>query len=179
VSRLRRIADRERIFFVTANIARGQTPFTPNERYIVLETLAAQRTSGALLLYGYVVMPDHLHLLLRPNSSGLMETLRDFKRISALRIALAGKRTGPLWQARYFDHILRRARNFSEKLDYIHRNPVEAGLVAAPADWHWSSVLAYVDMRDTLPHASPRQSAPIPVDPIALPFDASASLWPL
>jgi len=108
---------------------------------------------------------------------GLMETLRDFKRSSAHRVALAGKRTGPLWQARYFDHILRRVRDFSEKLDYIHRNPVEAGLVAASTDWHWSSVLACVDTNDT--HASPRQSAPIPVDPISLPFDANASLWPL
>lgn len=70
MSRLRRIADCERIFFVTTNIAGGQTSFTPNERHIVLDTLAAQRTAGVLLLYGYVVMPDHLHLLFRPNSSG-------------------------------------------------------------------------------------------------------------
>ncbi len=45
-----------------------------------------------------------------------------------------------LWQADYWDRFIRNARHYAAAVDYIHRNPVEAGLVKSPEDWAWSSV---------------------------------------
>ena len=171
MSRLRRLEDRDRIFFVTSNIARTQTPLVPIERDLVLETLATQRAAGRLLLFAYVVMPDHVHLLLAARELGLAAAMRDFKQLVTHRLAQDSKRSGPLLQPRYFDRILRAARDFTEKLDYIHNNPVAAGLCAAPTAWRWSSAAAYAKSLDGC-------EAPLPVDTIDLPCDSKAWLRP-
>jgi putative transposase len=179
VSRLRRLEDRDRIFFVTTNITRAQAPLAPAERDALLETLAEQRASGALLLFAYVVMPDHVHVLLAPHGCGLIAVMRDFKQLATHRLAQAGRRAGPLWQPRYFDHILRHARDFSEKLDYIHRNPVEAGFAATPTDWRWSSAAAYVRiLAASVDGARDNITPPVAVDTVELPLDGQAWLRP-
>lgn len=73
-----------------------------------------------------------------------------------------------VWQRRYFDHIIRRVHDFWDKLEYIHQNPVAAGLAQQPENWPWSSYAAYTK----------RGEPPIPVDPIDLPVDRNALLWP-
>src|SRR5580704_446638 len=47
--------------------------------------------------------------------------------------------SGSFWQKRYYDRNVRDAREFSNKLRYVHRNPVKRGLVDDPAEWKWSS----------------------------------------
>jgi REP element-mobilizing transposase RayT len=68
MTRLRRIEVRDRIFFITFNIARGVSVLSESERDLVLATLQALRGPDDFALYGYVVMPDHAHLLLHPRS---------------------------------------------------------------------------------------------------------------
>ncbi len=63
MSRLRRIADRDRIFFVTTNILKTVAPLSPPERDLLLQVLDALRTSHNCLILGYVIMPNHAHLL--------------------------------------------------------------------------------------------------------------------
>jgi putative transposase len=93
-------------------------------------------------VYGYVVMPDHVHLLAsEPEREGLARALQSLKQSVARRLALrAGE---PFWQARYYDFNVWSERKFREKLRYIHRNPVTRGLVASPKDWPGSSFRAY------------------------------------
>jgi REP element-mobilizing transposase RayT len=168
MSRLRRIADRDRIFFVTTNLARLATAFSPVERDVVLEHIGQQHIQGDCLLFGYVVMPTHFHLLLMPQERGLTATMHALKRLTAEDILRRRVTRGPLWQARYFDFILRRVHDFWEKLDYIHQNPVAAGLVKRPEEWHWSSAAQYA-------HAGESR---VPVDAVDLPADRNALLWP-
>ena len=82
-------------------------------------------------------MPEHVHLLLtEPELQRLDNTLRALKgQTSKL---LKGPRP-QFWQTRYYDFNLFTETKFAEKLRYIHRNPVERGLVAKPEDWPWSS----------------------------------------
>ena len=75
---------------------------------------------------------------------------------------------GPIWQARYFDFILRRVRDFWDKLEYIHQNPVEAGLVKRAGEWHWSSAAQY---------AKPG-AGPVVVDAVNLPAERNAFISP-
>jgi REP element-mobilizing transposase RayT len=168
MSRLRRIADRDRVFFVTTNLAIKVSSLSPVERDLILRHLDRQRMQGNLLLFGYVVMPRHFHLLLMPNGRGLAATMHALKRLSAEDLLRIRGTRGPIWQARYFDFILRRAHDFWDKLEYIHQNPVTAGLVKRPEEWRWSSAA----------HYAKSGRAPVLVDAVNLPADRDALLWP-
>jgi len=104
-------------------------------------------------LYGFAVMGNHVHLILRPrlmnsNSSGAQEVcywpvwkitgeLKGYTAREANR--LLGRVNQPFWQEESYDHWIRNAEEFRRILDYIEFNPVRAGLVRAPEDWRWSS----------------------------------------
>src|ERR1019366_2989643 len=168
MSRLRRIATHDRIFFVTTNVLRPRLPLSEAERDTVLHVVASQHARGAFWLYGYVVMPDHLHLLLRPHNADLSEGIRAIKSITAVRVMRHRDDRGPLWQPRYFDNIVRHVGELWKKLEYIHNNPLAAELVARADEWRWSSFRAYL----------PTGAAPIPIDKFDLPVDEHALLWP-
>ncbi len=106
MSRLRRIADRDRIFFVTTNLARLVPTLSSRERDLVLEQLKRQRLKSFFLLFGYVVMPGHLHLLLMPHGRGLAAAMHALKRTTAEELVRIRGSRGPVWQARYYDFVL-------------------------------------------------------------------------
>ncbi len=88
---------------------------------------------------GYVVMPEHVHLLVTEPGKGLLAV-----GLQALKLSVA-KRAGqrPFWQARYYDFNVFTAAKRLEKLHYMHANPVKRGLVVNPEDWPWSSYRYY------------------------------------
>ena len=143
MTRLRRIEDRDRYCFVTTNLSRGARPLTPTECDLILKVLSGQRKLGAFFLFGYALMPTHIPLLLSTPNMPLVCIMLIFKSKMWYEILEARGGHGPFWQERYFDAIIRRVRNFWEKLEYIHRNPVEAGLVEKKEDWQWSSYRHY------------------------------------
>jgi putative transposase len=100
------------------------------------------RTRYKFRVYGYVVMPEHVHLLISEPEVSTLSTA-----IQALKISVARHaRTlgiSPLWQKRYFDHNVRTYQSFLDKLRYIHRNPVKRNLCANPEDWPCSSFRHY------------------------------------
>ena len=168
MTRLRRIEDRDRIFFVTFNLERGIRPLSVGERDLVLRTLCELRGPDDFALFGYVVMPDHVHLLLWPKSVSLVRVLRDLKSKTGFALAKSRNAHGPIWQRSYFDFICRRAHDFGEKLEYIHNNAVAAGLVPQAQDWRWSSYRYYAKLGEPL----------IKPDFIDLSGDPNDLLWP-
>ena len=115
------------------------------------------RRNYELCVYGYVVMPEHVHLLLsEPQCGTLADALKSLKQGVSRRLLRdfplkpeAGLNGAPLdlvehfWQKRYYDFNIRNYEQFVEKLRYIHRNPVRAGLCERPEDWEWSSFRHY------------------------------------
>ena len=93
------------------------------------------RRRYGFVVAGYVVIPEHVHLLLgEPRKSVLAKV------IQALKLSVVMQRKEqPFWQARYYDFNVYSERKRAEKLRYMHRNPVKRGLVAEPAAWAWSS----------------------------------------
>jgi putative transposase len=82
-------------------------------------------------------MPEHVHLLIsEPKTRPLSTTLSVLKR--KISKSLKGNRP-QFWQTRYYDFNVVSQAKFTEKLRYIHRNPVERDLVVNPEDWPWSS----------------------------------------
>jgi REP-associated tyrosine transposase len=106
---------------------------------LFLEVLERMRCRFALCIYGYVVMPDHVHLLVSEPERGLLAEAMHYLKLSfAKRLGM-----GVFWQKRYYDRNVRSADEFREKLRYVHRNPVKAGLCQRPEDWKWSSFRHY------------------------------------
>ena len=92
---------------------------------------------------GYVIMPEHIHLMVsEPESKPLSTALQALKQ-SVSRI-LALRHAEPFWQARYYDFNVWSNKKRIEKLRYMHRNPVARGFVAKPEDWRWSSYKHYL-----------------------------------
>ena len=99
------------------------------------------RRSFGLCVYGYVVMPEHVHLLIsEPQRQTLADALKSLKQGVSRRLIADAEH---FWQKRYYDFNVRNYRQFVEKLRYIHRNPVKRGLCERPEDWQWSSFRHY------------------------------------
>jgi len=126
--------------------------FTCYHRRPLLNSAAKRRTfelalerirrKYQLCVYGYVVMPEHVHVLLsEPERSNLAQAIKSLKQGVSRR--LIGVSDKAFWQQRYYDHNVRSYVSFVGKLRYIHRNPVKRGLCEKPEDWEWSSFRHY------------------------------------
>ena len=90
-------------------------------------------------LHSYVVMPNHVHMLITPQIevSKLMQSLKRFTARRANRmLSLTGQ---PFWQDESYDRLVRDQKEFERIASYIERNPVTAGLATAPEEFPWSS----------------------------------------
>jgi REP element-mobilizing transposase RayT len=109
----------------------------------VAQAVAAALRRGEELrhyrLHAFVVMPNHVHMLIEPR----VDTVRLLKALEGSTASLANRilrRTHrPFWQDESFDHWVRNSAEFERIRRYIERNPVSAGLVQRPEDWPWSS----------------------------------------
>jgi putative transposase len=144
MARLRRLVLSGKAFFITTNLRRGLTPFSPKERDILCEAIAEVRTRRRFRLPGFVVMPDHLHLLILPAAEQTISAVvQELKYVSGRHINALRGTQGSLWQKGFFDRFMRTPQEFFETLDYMHQNPVRKVLAAAPTEWRWSSAAAY------------------------------------
>ena len=149
---LKRYQDRGDLHFITFSCYQRQ-PFlsTPHACRVFEQTLEDVRRWYGLYVKGYVVMPEHVHLLVsEPERSSLRVALQMLKQTVAQKLkhslsaSLGGKKAPKrFWQVRYYDFNVRTRAKQIEKLRYIHRNPVHRGLVEKPEEWPWSSFLHY------------------------------------
>ena len=152
---LRRSQKSGQSHFVTFSCYRRQPNFASADVYDLFPLcLEDMRRRFAMRIYGYVVMPEHVHLLLSEPEHGTLADAMHYlklsftKRLRSRRQSLAqvsvqkartgAPATGLFWQKRYYDRNVRDAEEFAIKLRYLHRNPVERGLVKEPGDWMWT-----------------------------------------
>jgi len=163
------------LHFITCSCYR-RLPFlgTAGARDCFLKTLSDVRDRYDFALLGFVVMPEHIHLLIsEPNVGNPSTVMRVLKqRVSRNLRARRRKRTAagqmrlwddsPLslhprfWQRRFYDFNVWSTRKRNEKINYMHFNPVKRGLTPTPKEWRWSSYLFYRN-------AEPGLCAPNPV----------------
>jgi len=99
----------------------------------------------AFRLFGYCLMPDHIHVLLSSGESGVSvgEWLRLFKSHTTSRYLKKGYRP-PLWQRSAFDHVCRDGETVETVLAYIVNNPVRRRLVGDWKEWPWTRILVEI-----------------------------------
>lgn len=108
---------------------------------VVIEALV-HRDREQYILYDYVVMPDHVHLIMKPyvvkgGSRRLSRILQSLKAWTSRRINEVLGRRGPLWQPETYDHIIDGLAEYQKWSAYIHDNPHRKGLVAEGEGWPW------------------------------------------
>jgi REP element-mobilizing transposase RayT len=155
-------------YFLTLHVVDWVDVFTREVyRKEILDSLTYCRKSKGLVLYAYVLMTNHLHILARAENENLPDILRDFKKFTAsqiLRLIQAGPESRQDWMLKRFEFAARsnvRSAEFQfwthenhaieiqspyftkQKVDYIHKNPVRAGWVAEPWEWLYSSASNY------------------------------------
>ena len=113
----------------------------------------AQMVQGSLLtfdsqryrLLAWVVMPNHVHVLFQPmNSWTVAKVVAAWKKFTARKICDCLRSTreqpsAPVWHREYWDRYIRDQTHLHQAIEYIHMNPVKAGLAASPESWPWSS----------------------------------------
>lgn len=159
---LKRYYDRGDLHFITFSCYR-RLPLlgTVRARNTFINALAQVRDKYRCNLAGYVVMPEHIHLLIGEPRQGNPSTvvhslkLRVSKRMRRRREKKSDQATLPFregesklpqfWQKRFYDFNVYSANKRKEKLEYMHRNPVTRKLVKDPKDWIWSSYASYTN----------------------------------
>jgi REP element-mobilizing transposase RayT len=134
---------------------------------VLREPAAAAMVQDSLLhfdslryrLLAWAVMPNHVHVLFQPLPGWTVaQIVASWKRFTARRICdfcragnpgtpgtanlPIGKNPTPVWHREYWDRFIRNERHFQQAVEYIHQNPVKAGLVGRPDQWPWSSAFA-------------------------------------
>jgi putative transposase len=118
---------------------------------LIIEDLKFYRKKHGFLLHGYVIMPDHLHILISAQGNAtISQIMHDLKSHTAQEINLTLGRQGPFWQEGFYDHIVRDERDFQRKIDYIHKNPLRSGLAAEISDYPLSSFRNYYAEDDSM-----------------------------
>jgi REP element-mobilizing transposase RayT len=158
-----KIYEEEYSYFVTSSIVEGLPLFMdPKLCSIILDSLTYAQQVNNLLLYGYVIMPNHIHLIIK--GEHLSKGLRAFKSYTARCIVnylednhktrlLKQLRSWKLdhhkdssyqvWQEGFHPKQISTPEMMEQKLNYIHFNPVKSGFVESPLDWRYSSASNY------------------------------------
>jgi len=135
-SRLKRYYGAGDFHFITCSCYRRQPLLnTPARRDLFLRVLEEVRIRYAFVVAGYVVMPEHFHLLMSEPETDTPSLVLQALRQSAPAFHV--------WQRRFYDFNVWTERKRIEKLRYMHRNPVKRGLVKEPEQWMWSSFRSY------------------------------------
>ena len=146
---------------------------TVRARNVFVDALGKIRERYGFLLVGYVVMPEHVHLLIsepcKDTPSIVLKVLqqrvsRDLRKrnrrepAGQLRLSFMRGAEGlpRFWQPRFYDFKVYSAKKKREKLEYMHANPVTRGLVQHPKDWPWSSFSFY----------GKGEAGLVPIDPV-------------
>ncbi|MGH7908258.1 MAG: REP-associated tyrosine transposase [Thermodesulfobacteriota bacterium] len=129
------------IYFVTSKTKNNIPIFlNPNNAEIFIKTLFDCRDRYGFLLLGFVVMPDHFHILIMPKEGyKISSEVQKIKSLFAYKMREIGIK-GSLWQKSFYDFIGYSEEKCREKLNYIHANPIRKGLVKDLRDYRFSSI---------------------------------------
>ena len=135
-------------YFITTRAFNGQSLFqSERTANLLLDTLLHYRALGKFFFHEFVIMPNHLHVLLTPGVETTIEQAVQF--IKGGFSHRAGKELAiarEIWQRGYVDHRVRDSRDFQHHRDYIRMNPVRARLSVVPEEYAYSSAFPGVSL---------------------------------
>ncbi len=171
-----KIWDQNKAYFLTLTVVGWIDVFTrKNHKLAIIDSLTYCQKEKGLVIFGYCLMPSHLHLIARSESeSSLSDIMRDFKKFTSKKIIKQilnepesrtdwmleyfkkagveskGESHYKFWQEGNHPEIISSNKFFDEKLDYIHNNPVKELIVEKPEDYYFSSARNYAGLDNCL-----------------------------
>jgi putative transposase len=153
------------VYFVTTSVVGKIAIFhIPPLRQILIDNLIFYQNHGDFELIAYVIMPSHIHLIINPIKHDISKCVGNYKRMTSRQIGAwlhANSKTelleklritatleptpdSRIWQYRYDCLSITEDKTLRDKIDYIHNNPVKAGLAKNSQDWEYSSARNYL-----------------------------------
>lgn len=150
----------QQTYFVTTNVRNREWIFVdrstnkPRDTYcnVLMNNLGFYRKKYSFLFHGFVIMPDHTHILLTLGPQGtIIDVFRDWKHRTGYEMNRLLNRRGPFWQRDFWAHAVGHDWEFETKLQYLHDNPVRLGLVGDSLEWAYSSARWYEGVPSIFP----------------------------
>lgn len=142
-------------YFITINLADRNSSLLSHRINELRQSMVWVKTRHPFRLEAVVVMPNHLHFLMRlpegdANYSQRISLIKgDFSKrivkIEDISASRKAKRERNIWQRRFWEHWIRDERDFEFHINYIHNNPVKHGYVRRPSDWKYSSIHKFIE----------------------------------
>ena len=161
-----RIIDTDQIYFITATIIEWLPVFTRKTYFeVLIDSLNYSRTNKGLKIYAYVIMDNHFHLFCQGDNLGkIIKEIKSHTAREIIKLAEQDNKTWLLNQLSYYKlkhkvgsaHQVWQEGNhpkqisseeaLRQKIEYLHHNPVRAGLAERPEDWPYSSARDWVGL---------------------------------
>lgn len=152
-------------FFTVVTYLRRHVFTTDVSSKLLKSAMAEARQRLPFSIDAIVLLPDHLHMVMRlpEGDDDFPARLAKIKRNFTEAYLAAGGRDGPsnpsrqrqryrgVWQKRYYEHAICDYDDFKRHLDYVHANPVKHGLAHRPSEWAWSTFHRYVESGEYAP----------------------------
>ena len=145
MSRKQRLCSEALVYHITSRGINKERIFRAKSDYKkYLFILRESKRKFKFLLYCYVLMPNHIHLVLETTKYGnISQIMQKLNSSYAMYVNKRRNRVGHLFQGRFFSRVVDKDSYLLELSRYIHLNPVKAGLVKEPEDYLWSSYNDY------------------------------------
>jgi len=159
-----KIYDKEGVYFVTSTTVEWIPIFTRKKYFeIIIQSLTFCRKNKGLRIYAFIIMDNHIHMIV--SGQNLSQTMKEFKSFTATEIIKVSRQDNRQWLLNQLEFYKKKHKNnsthqvwqegfhpkqmtsdemLSQKVDYIHYNPVEAGFVKKAEDWIYSSASNYI-----------------------------------
>jgi len=126
---------------MTTTVTTGRKPIFGDRKSadILLNAILFGRRQGWYYLLSFVIMPDHMHLIVVPEDRSISECMKSIKGFSARQINKLHQTGGPIWQTGFYDYILYDEEKVLSRMRYVENNPVIKGIAANPEDYEYSS----------------------------------------
>ncbi len=139
MSKLRRYYSQGNIYFVTI-VTFNRSNILDNHQELFLESMKHFKNVMNFKIIAYVILPNHIHLLIDPKQNNLSIIIQKIKlsfhkKYNYFRNTPVKK----IWQSRFWDHVIRNESDLANHFDYIHYNPVKHRYVHKPIEWKYSS----------------------------------------
>lgn len=139
-SRMRRIICPGYPYFIT-NVTDARKPILIENINLIWEAFDSTKRKSSFELIAWVFLPEHFHIMVNPDKGDISKLMQRLKLSFSMNFRKrCGFIKGPVWQNRFWDHVIRDDEDYARHLDYIHINPVKHGLAGSPFDWPHSSI---------------------------------------
>lgn len=128
-------------YFVTTSTWQKMSILAKSEAAnVLIVTIRGYRSQGRYFLHDFVVMPDHLHMILTPREDiSLEKAVQLIKGASSREIGKMRTVRHPIWQSGFHEHWIRSVEDYEIHRAYLWNNPVEARLSESPGEFQYSS----------------------------------------